>query len=47
MEKELKELTNKELKDLWCYYKPKAKRLSKDEYKYLIAIEREMNKRHI
>ncbi len=47
MMKELKKLTDEQLKELWNYYKPKAKRLGKEEYKYLIEIEREMNKRFI
>jgi hypothetical protein len=46
-EKELNELTNEELIEVYKYYKPKAKRLGKEEYKYLIAIEREINKRHL
>lgn len=45
--KELKKLTYEQLKKLWNYYKPKAKRLGKEEYKYLIEIEREMNRRFI
>lgn len=44
---ELKKLSNEELKTIWNYYKPKAKRLGKKEYQYLINIEREMNKRKI
>lgn len=44
-DKELKELTDIQLDDLWKYYKIRVKYLSKEEYKYLIEIEREMNKR--
>ena len=47
MEKELKKMTNKQLVEVYKYYKPKAKRLGKEEYKYLIAIEREINIRKI
>lgn len=47
MEKGLKNLTNNELIEVYKYYKPKAKRLAKEEYKYLIEIEREINKRKI
>ena len=46
MEKELKKMTNEQLVEVYKYYKPKAKRLGKEEYKYLIAIEREINKRN-
>lgn len=45
--KELKKLTDKQLLETWEYYKPRAKQLSKEEYKYLIEIEREMNIRHL
>lgn len=47
MEKELKEITNNELIETWKYYKIRKKYLSKGEYKYLIEIERELNKRGI
>lgn len=47
MEKELKDLTNDELIATWKYYKPRAKYLGKEEYQYLIEIEREMNIRGI
>ena len=47
MEKELKKMTNEQLVEAYKYYKPKEKRLGKEEYKYLIAIEREINKRKI
>ena len=40
-------MTNEQLVEVYKYYKPKAKRLGKEEYKYLIAIEREINKRKI
>ena len=45
--KELKKMTNEQLVEVYKYYKPKSKRLGKEEYKYLIAIEREINKRKI
>lgn len=41
--KELKKTSTEEIISQYQYYKPKAKRLGKDEYKYLIAIERELN----
>lgn len=47
MEKELKKITNEQLIEAYKYYKPKTKKLGKEEYKYLIAIEREINKRKI
>lgn len=47
LEKELKELTDKELYSAYDYYKPRAKELGKDEYKYLTLIESEMNKRKL
>lgn len=47
LEKELKELTDKELYSAYDYYKPRAKELGKDEYKYLILMEREINKREL
>ena len=47
MEKELKKMTNEQLVEAYRYYKEKAERLGKEEYKYLIAIEKEINKRKI
>lgn len=45
--KEMKTLSNDELLTEYEYYKPKAKILGKEEYKYLVAIERELNIRGI
>ena len=45
--RELKKMTNEQLVEVYKYHKPKAKSLGKEEYKYLIAIEREINKRKI
>lgn len=45
LERELRNSTNKELYGAYDYYKPRAKELGKDEYKYLIMIEREIVKR--
>lgn len=45
--KELKKTSTEEIISQYQYYKPKAKRLERDEYKYLIAIEKELNIRQI
>ena len=44
---ELKTLNDDEILAQYEYYEPKAKRLGKEEYKYLIAIKRELNMRRI
>ena len=47
MEKDLKKMANDELIETYKYYKPKSKKLGKEEQKYLIMIEREINKRKL
>lgn len=47
LERELRNSTKKELYGAYDYYKPRAKELGKDEYKYLILMEREINKREL
>lgn len=46
-EMKMKELTNEELIETHKYYKERKTRLGKDEYNYLIELEREMNRRKI
>lgn len=43
----MKELTNEELIETHKYYKERRTRLGKEEYNYLIELEREMNFRKI
>lgn len=46
MEKELKELTIKELYSLYEYYSIRKNKLSKKELQYLKEIEKEISKRN-
>ena len=45
MKNKLKNLNDKELKELWVYYRSRKEYLGKEECKYLIEIEQEISKR--